>query len=401
MLNKYNFTKVSCYLGFFVQAIVVNLVPLLFVCIQDEFNIDLAKLTLIITITFFVQLVIDALSTRLIEKLGYRLIAILAHICSCVGLLLLGFLPFIMNNHYLGIVISIMIASLGAGFIEVIISPIVEAIPGKRSNMGLNFLHSSYCWGVAVVVLLTTLYVKFLGSYWRYLPMVCAIFPFVNIIAFIFVPIEELKAENEESKMSLLDLLKNKVFLACLLMIVCAGATELAIAQWASYFAERGLNVSKTMGDLLGPLAFAILMGTARILSGVFADKIGQEKIIIFSAIGCIISYVIIIVSPAVISLIGCALCGFFVGATWPGILNIAAKKFKNGESKVFSIMALGGDAGCMLGPTIVGAISNCISSSSGDGLRIGILVAIVFPVLLLALILFVVKYSKKENLSK
>ena len=397
MLNNFKATAVVSYLGYITQAIMINLVPLLFATLQNEFAISLSKLTVLITITFVAQLVIDALSTKLLDKIGYRNAAVFSQFFAFIGLILLSVLPFYIDP-YLGIVIAVVIGSVGTGLTEVVISPIIEAIPGEKDGKSMNLLHSFYCWGSVFVVLITVFYLKvFAGISWRFLPLALAIIPFIDGILFIFVPINQL-VENKEERMGIISLLKTPVFLCIMVLMFVCGAAELAVSQWASYFAEKGLNISKSMGDLIGPCLFAVLMGTARVVSGSLAKKIGQIQLLIISSICLIASYVVIFASTnAIISLIGCALCGFFVGAMWPGTLNVSSSMLPKGGTTMFSLAALMGDLGCTVGPTMVGMISSMVSGDA-NGLKTGLMIATVFPIIaLICLMLLKFVFVKRK----
>lgn len=397
MLNNYKATAIVSYIGYITQAIMINLCPLLFVSMQDDFGVSISKLTILITITFIAQLVIDLLSTKLLDKVGYKNAAVFSQVFAFIGLVLLSILPFCIDA-YTGIIIAVVIGSIGTGLTEVVISPIIEAIPGEKSPKQMNLLHSFYCWGSVFVVLVAVVYFNvFSGLSWRFLPLILSIIPLIDGILFIFVPITQL-VENKEERMGIIDLIKTPAFICIMILMFVAGASELAISQWASYFAEKGLHVSKSMGDLIGPCSFALLMGIARVSSGFLSEKLGQMKLLIISVIFLIASYVVIYISPnPILSLVGCALCGFFVGAMWPGTLNVASSILPKGGTTLFALAALMGDLGCTVGPTMVGFVSDAISKGS-DGLRVGLMIATIFPIIcLICLIILKAVFSKKK----
>lgn len=370
----------ACFIGYIVQAVVNNFVPLLFVTFQNTYDIPLSKITFLITINFVIQLFVDMLSAGFIDKIGYRASVIIAHICAAVGLILLSFLPEIMPDPYIGILISVFFYAVGGGLIEVLISPIIEACPTDNKEKAMSLLHSFYCWGHMGVVLLSTLFFAVFGiANWRVLTVIWAVIPVANILLFATAPMYSLMEEGEEG-LSLKDLFKNKVFWLMMLMMLCAGASEQSVSQWASTFAEKGLGVTKTVGDLAGPMAFAMLMGTSRLIYGKYGERFELDKFMSYSCILCMISYLCIVFVPSpVVGLIGCAVCGFSVGIMWPGTFSKASAAIKGGGTAMFAMLALAGDMGCSGGPTLVGLVS----SAFGNNMKMGILFAIIFPVLL------------------
>lgn len=371
----------ACYTGYITQAIVNNFIPLLFVTFCSTYGIPMEKITLLITLNFIIQLCIDAISTKLIDKIGYRTSAIIAHVCAGGGLILLSFLPELTPDPFVGILISVFVYALGGGLIEVLISPIVEACPTENKEKAMSLLHSFYCWGHVGVVLISTIFFSTFGiANWKILARIWAIIPVLNGIVFLTSPIYSLHEEGEKG-LSIRELCSMKIFWVVMLMMTCAGASEQAVSQWASTFAEEGLKVSKTIGDLAGPMAFAVLMGLARLLYGKYGEKIDLKRFMTYSSILCVISYLCIAFVPVpMLSLVGCAVCGFSVGIMWPGTFSIASASIRGGGTAMFALLALAGDLGCSGGPTLAGFVS----SSVGNNLRMGILAAIVFPVLLL-----------------
>lgn len=314
MKKSYKSTMCACFTGYIVQAIVNNFAPLLFVTFQKTFDIPLSQITALITVNFVIQLLIDLLSAGFIDKIGYRASAVLSHVFAAVGLILLTVLPEVFASPFVGLLIAVIIYAVGGGLLEVLVSPIMEACPTENKEKAMSLLHSFYCWGHMAVVLLSTLFFAAFGiSNWRILAIMWALIPIVNAIFFTQVPIYSLQEEGEKG-LTLKELCCNKVFWLMMIMMVCSGASEQAVSQWASTFAEQGLGVSKTVGDLAGPLAFAALMGTSRLLYGKFGDKLNLNKCMFFSACLCVISYLCIALIPVpAIGLVGCALCGFSV----------------------------------------------------------------------------------------
>lgn len=381
MDQKYQRTVYACFVGYIVQAIVNNFVPLLFLTFHAAFGIPLIQITFLVTLNFGVQLLVDLASVAFVDRIGYRLSLMIAHGCSALGLVLLALLPDVLPDPYVGILISVVLYAIGGGLLEVLVSPVMESCPTPNKEAAMSLLHSFYCWGHVGVVLISTAFFTLFGiAHWRIMACLWSIVPFVNLILFSRVPIAPLIKEGEKG-MTLVELLKNRLFWILLLLMICAGACEQAVSQWASTFAEQGLGLSKTLGDLAGPMLFAILMGTSRAIYGKLGDRLPLEKCIFGCALLCLGSYLVISLCPIpAISLIACGICGFSVGIFWPGTFSMASAALPTGGTALFALLALGGDVGCSGGPTYVGAISSAL----GGDLKKGILLAIVFPILLL-----------------
>lgn len=392
MNNQYNKTITACFIGYIVQAIINNFVPLLFLTFERTYQIPLSQITLLVTINFGVQLLVDLLSVKFVDKIGYRASIVIAHLCSATGLVLLTILPEIFNHAFLGILTAVIIYAVGGGLLEVLVSPIVEACPSDHKEKAMSMLHSFYCWGHVGVVAISTLYFSLVGiSNWKILAVVWAVIPLANAFAFAKVPIAPLLPEGE-SGMRMRDLFQLKIFWVLFIMMICAGASEQAVSQWASTFAEHALGITKTIGDLAGPMAFAILMGTSRFFYGKYGDRIDLDRFMIFSSLLCILSYLGISLIPIpIVSLAACAVCGLSVGIMWPGTFSTASQALRRGGTALFALLALGGDVGCSSGPTLVGFVSSC----QNDNLKAGIFVAMIFPILLLVGILLCKKMKK------
>lgn len=391
MNTQYNRTITACFTGYIVQAIVNNFVPLLFLFFQRTYNIPLSQITLLVTFNFGIQLLVDLLSAGLIDKIGYRVSMVAAHILSAAGLLLLTVLPEILPSPFIGILTAVLIYAIGGGLLEVLVSPVVEACPSDNKEKAMSMLHSFYCWGQVGVVLLSTLFFHIFGiDHWKYMTIVWAIIPLGNAYVFTKVPIAALLDEGD-SGLRLKELFHMKVFWILLIMMICAGASEQAISQWASTFAEQGLGISKTIGDLAGPMTFAVLMGVSRTFYGKYGERIHLDRFMIYSSILCIASYFAISLSPIPqLSLAACAICGLSVGIMWPGTFSKASKALPKGGTALFALLALGGDLGCSGGPTLVGFMSSIL----GDNLKTGIFAGTVFPILLLIGIILCKKTS-------
>lgn len=381
MPKNYKKTLIACYLGFITQAICANFAPLLFLTFHNKYQIPLGQIALISTVFFLTQLIVDILCSYFADKIGYRICVVASELCAAAGLVGLAFLPDLFSNPLSGIIASVIVYAIGSGLIEVLCSPIVEACPFDNKEAVMSLLHSFYCWGHVGVVLLSTLFFTAFGiSNWRILAGVWAVVPAVNLVLFSFAPIASLIPEGERGY-TLKELLGQKLFWMFFLMMICAGASEQAVSQWASAFAEQGLQVSKTIGDLAGPMAFAFLMGVSRLIYGKWGDKIDLDRFMIFSCILCAACYLVTALVPnPVAGLIGCALCGFSVGIMWPGLYSKASASLKLGGNAMFALLALGGDLGCWSGPALAGLVAD----AAGGDLHYGILAAVAFPVLLL-----------------
>lgn len=380
MERKYKRTLYASYLGYITQAIVNNLAPLLFVTFQKEYEISVAQIGFLVTFNFAVQMLVDILAARYVEKIGYKKSILAAHVFAAAGLIGLGILPEITGNAYAGLLAAITIYAIGGGLIEVLVSPIVQALPMDEKSAAMSLLHAFYCWGHVLVVVLSTVFFKAAGiENWRILTVLWALVPIFNFFLYAGAPIKVLVEEGKAIPAGKLFVMK--LFWCFFLLMICSGASEQAMSQWASYFAENGLKVSKTMGDLLGPCMFAVLMGASRTFYGIKGDKIPLKKFISYSSILCVGSYLLAVFSPnPVLSLAGCALCGLSVGIMWPGVFSLAAEYCPQGGTAMFAFLALAGDIGCSGGPSVVGGISGFFR---GD-LKTGLLAAIVFPVILI-----------------
>ena len=385
MKENYNRTVTACFVAYIVQAIVNNFVPLLFLHFQDFYGVPLSRITMLVTFNFGIQLTVDLIAVKFVDRLGYRLCMILAHVFSALGLLLLTVLPELMPSPFAGILMAVAVYAIGGGLLEVVVSPVVEACPSDNKEKAMSMLHSFYCWGHVGVVLLSTLFFKLLGiGSGKWIAVFWALIPVVNGFVFTRVPVAPLLKDGEQG-LTLGELLKNKLFWLLFVMMVCAGASEQAVSQWSSAFAERGLGISKAAGDLMGPMAFAVFMGLARAFYGKYGDRIPLDRFMIFSCLLCLGAYLGISLFPVpLLSLLACAICGLSVGIMWPGTFSKAAAVLPRGGTAMFALLALGGDLGCSGGPTLVGLVA----SGLGDDLKLGILAGIVFPVLLLCGIL-------------
>ncbi|MCQ2458568.1 MAG: MFS transporter, partial [Clostridia bacterium] len=377
--NQYRKTQLACYLSFVTQAICANFVPLLFLTFQRIYNISLGQLALISTCFFFTQLVVDFVCATVVDRLGYRPCIIAAEVTSGLGLAGLAFLPDLFPSPFTGILVCVMIYAVGSGLTEVLASPIIEACPFENKEATMSLLHSFYCWGSVGVILGSTLFFAVFGlDNWRILAVLWAVIPLYNIRNFAVCPIEPLVAEGRS--MTVGQLCKTGTFWIFIVLMVCAGSSELAMAQWASAFAESALGVSKAIGDLAGPCGFAVCMGISRVLYGKFGEKVDLTGFMVASGILCLGCYLLAgLVNVPLLGLIGCAACGFSVGIMWPGSISIASRILPTGGTAMFALLALAGDLGGALGPAIVGNVSQ----NAGNNLQAGVLAGIGFPIVL------------------
>lgn len=393
---NYQKTLRACNVSYIVQAITVNFAPLLFLTFQNTFGLRLQQVTLLVTLNFLTQLLVDFLASRYADRLGYRFCMVLSHVCAALGLVGLAFFPDIFPTPMSGLLTAVIIYAIGSGIIEVLVSPLAEACPAPNKEAAMTKLHSFYSWGCVITILGSTVLFRILGmENWRWVSCLWAVVALLNGFAFLRVPMAKIVEEGEA--MSMKEVLRQRIFWLLVIAIVCSGASEHAVAQWASAFAERGLGVSKTVGDLAGPCMFAVLMGLARMLHGKISHKVSIETCMVFSAGLCIVSYCLITlpVNP-LINLVGCGLCGFAVGVLWPGSLTIAAKRCPRGGTVMFALLALSGDAGCSLGPTVVGFVSGIF----GEELKTGMLAAILFPTVILVATLYLRSADRKNKVA-
>jgi len=380
MKNKYKKTLIACYLGFITQAISANFAPLLFLTFHRTYQISLGRIAFISTAFFFTQLLIDLFCAKYVDKIGYRRSVVASELFSAAGLIGLAVLPGIMPDPFAGILISVIIYAMGSGLIEVLVSPIVEACPFEHKESVMSLLHSFYCWGSVGVILLSTAFFAIFGiEHWKILACLWALLPLYNTFNFLTCPIESLTEEGEG--LTIHQLCGIPVFWIALILMICAGASEISMAQWASAYAESALGLSKSLGDIAGPCLFAVMMGICRSFYGKYGEKIDLSKFMIASGTLCLICYLLAALAPnPLLNLIGCVVCGFSVGIMWPGTISITSGKIPLGGTAMFALLAMAGDLGGSIGPYIVGTVTQ----NSGDNLKAGILVGCVFPAILI-----------------
>ena len=377
--KNYKKTLIACYLGFVTQAISANFTPLLFITFISAYGITLEKIAMIPLVFYLTQLLIDLAATKLADKIGYRTCVVASQVISAVGLALMAILPEVLSKPFIGILISVVLYAVGSGLIEVLVSPIVEACPFENKEGTMSLLHSFYCWGAMGVILGSTFFFAMFGvEHWKILTFIWALIPLYNTFNFVICPIERLLEDGKS--MGIRRLLKTPIFWLMILLMVCSGASEASMAQWASAFTESAIGVSKTVGDLAGPCLFALFMGISRVLYGKFSEKLDLTKVMLICGMMCAGCYLLASLSTLpILGLTGCALCGMTVGIMWPGSISISSQNCPKGGTAMFAFLALAGDLGAMVSPAIVGNISEV----AGGNLKAGILAATIFPIVL------------------
>ncbi len=379
MKKNYKRTLIACYIGFITQAISANFTPLLFLRFHNDYSISWSRIALISTVFYFSQLLIDLFCAKFVDRIGYRKAAIASQIASVIGLAGLAFLPDLFPSPYAGIVVSVIVYAIGSGLSEVLVSPIVEACPFDNKESAMALLHSFYCWGSVGVILLSTVFFAAFGTeHWRFLACLWALIPLYNIYNFAVCPIEHLTEDGQG--LGIIELVKMPMFAVACILMICAGASELAMAQWASAYVESALGFPKSVGDILGPCLFAAAMGMTRTFYGKYGHKMNLFTFMTVSGVSCVACYLLASLSEnPVFGLIGCVVCGFTVAIMWPGVISISSKAIPLGGTAMFALLAVFGDLGGSIGPAIVGFAAQ----SFGDDLRLGMLAGCIFPLIL------------------
>ena len=380
----YKHTMVCCFMAYITSAIINNFAPLLFLTFQKSYGLTVPQLGVLVTANFFIQMFVDCLGARYAHQIGYRKTIVTALFASAGGLICLGILPELVPNKFAGLLASVAFYAIGSGLIEVMVSPMTEALPTKNKEGVMSLMHSFYCWGVVFVVLVSTLFFVLAGiDKWNILSILWAIIPLATAIAFLVVPIYTLENEDGAKETGIKAMFKNKIFSILVLLMICSGASEIAMAQWVSYFAEEGLRVSKTMGDLLGACLFAVLMGSMRVFYAKYSTKLNLVKVLKYCSLLCVVSYIVasLVPNPAV-ALAGCALCGITVALMWPGVLSIGAAVMPKATTAMFALLAVGGDIGCGIGPQAV-SLGSLAFEINGSSIKAGLLCAIFFPIIM------------------
>ncbi len=393
MRLTYKHTVFTCYLAYISSACANNLASLLFIIFQDDFGLSTVELATIISLNFFMQIAVDFLGAKFIDRVGYRRTAVFASFFLVLGIAGLGIMPKIMDNTFVALIIACLIYAIGSSLYEVIISPIVEALPGEQKESAMSILHSFYCWGHLGVVILSTVYLVLFPALWYILPVLWAVVPAITLVFFTKVPIKTLN-DNAPS-MGLRKLFSSKIFILFMLLMICGGAAEQAMAQWSSYFAESALGISKAAGNLLGPCFFALMMALTRTVYGKYSEKMPLVKILTIASAVTACGYLMIIFIPnPYISLIGCGVVGVGVALYWPGTLSIAAKALPMGGASMFALLAMCGDVGCAIGPQLTAFVSQGFN----DNMKIGFAAALIFPCIIAACLIYYMSRQKNKK---
>lgn len=411
-------TRIACYLGMITQAVSINFPALLYVVFHQEYGVSFSALGTLVVMIFAAQMLVDIWCAHNVERIGYRAASVAAAGFSAAGMLLLPLLVTTLPPPLVfpGIVVALLLTAIGSGFLEVIVSPLIEALPSRRKAADMAILHAAYCWGFVICVLGSTAFFALFGlRRWPLLAVLWSILPLIGTYLFAFAPLRSPVAEGQQA-MRLGELFRSRAFPLMLLMMVCGGAAEQAMAQWASLFAQLGMGVSKTAGDLLGPLLFAVLMGSSRTYYGVRCSSLDLKKELRRCALLGVCGYLLAVFGQhPILCLVGCGVCGYAVGIFWPGTISLSAKFFPLGGSAMFSLLAMGGDIGCMLGPGLVGWVSDGIQGLYAHAtgfagmvtrllgtaenvqmsLKTGLLTALLFPVGILLLLRVVRRLSR------
>lgn len=392
--KNYKKTLVACYLGFVTQAITANFTPLLFLTFVNTYGVTFEKIAMIPLVFYLTQLLIDFAATKFADKIGYRTCVVVSQVLSAIGLLLMAILPELLSAPFIGILLSVVLYAIGSGLIEVLVSPIVEACPFENKDGVMSLLHSFYCWGAMGVILGSTLFFALFGiEKWKILVFIWALVPLYNAFNFMNCPIERLVEDGKS--MGVRELLKTPIFWLMILLMVCSGASEATMAQWASAFTESAIGVSKTVGDLAGPCLFAMFMGVSRILYGKFSPKLDLTKVMLACGTMCVGCYLLASLSTLpILGLVGCALCGLGVGVMWPGSISISSQRCPRGGTAMFAFLALAGDLGAMVSPAMVGGLSEM----AGGNLKTGLFVATMFPLILVVGLLILRKLVRNAG---
>lgn len=388
-------TKLACFGGYMTSAIASNFPPILFIIFQNELGLSIGSLGALISLNFGVQMITDIVGANYVDKIGYRICAVAANLLVAFGVIFMGLLPLCMSAKFTALTIATVTYAIGSGLLEVLVSPIMEAIPSDKKSANMSFLHSFYCWGQFISILITTLFVAFSGGRdWWILCLFWSLIPFATALLFSKVPINHLPHEKNSSSFGIF---KNKLFLVFLLLMTSSGISEIAVSQWASLFVETALGVSKITGDILGPCMFALLMGSSRIIYAKFSTKINLANYIMLCGVLCTFAYIIMAFVPNnYISLAMIGIIGFSVAMMWPGVLSLASEKFPLGGTALFAYLAIFGDIGCTTGPLLTAVVAEKFTLN-GSGLRAGIAACLIFPALV-AVLTFITKKMRSFN---
>ena len=393
-MQSYKSTIAACYIGSFVQAIIVNTTPILFIPLREQFGLTFQQMGLLVLINFISQVGCDILFSNAIDKYGFRRFVVAAHGLAVVGLVLFAASPLLFDRPFAGFVTATIIFSGSGGLLELLLSPIVNAIPTDEKAGAMSVLHSFYSWGQAAVILLTTVLLFVFGrAWWQWIILIWTLVPLFNFFFLMRVPF----APNvpEEQRQGMDKILLKPFFIAALATILCGAAAELCISQWASAYLEEAMRLPKVVGDVGGVCLFAVMMGVGRLFYGMYGKKINVSLMMLIGTVGAAACYITVALSgTAVLSLLACGLCGLCVSLLWPGTLVVASEHYPLAGAWMFAILAAG-DIGASAGPWLMGVVAEqahrlpflsglLTQGMSPDqlGLRAAMLVSALFPII-------------------
>lgn len=405
-------TKITCYISYIVQAININLCPVLFIPLRESFGLSYLQLGTLVSVNFITQLICDILFSRAVDRHGFRPFLILSEILAIVGLAVFALSPEFLAKPYAGFLAGTIFFSVAGGFLEIIISPLIHAIPSVSKGGSMALLHSFYAWGQMAVVLLTSFCLYLFGrDCWQWITLCWMAVPLAGLILSFLVPLPELLPEEKQEGMR--QVLKQPIFLLFMLTIFFGGCTENTMVQWSSAYMERVLKLPKLFGDAGGMCMFACMLGLSRLFSSATAKKIKLSHFMAFGAAAAILGYFILSVSTIpVLSLSMCALTGFAVGMLWPGTLVFAAERFSRAGAWLFAFLAVAGDLGSAFGPWFSGLLSDRAAEirvlsdlsarlgMTGEeiGMRAGMAFSLIYPVITLICIMIYIKKTNKRE---
>lgn len=397
--KSYQLTTISCFVGIFCQAVSSNITAILFIPLMTLYGLSYVHLGLLVGINFTTQVLVDIIASRLVDRYGFRVFVLPSDILAVIGLVLFGLTPVLFDNILTGLVFSTIIFSASCGLQEVMLSPIVNAIPHNDKGPAMALMHSFYAWGQVATIIITTLFLFFFGiENWQVIVFLWALVPLVNFFMFLAAPFPGVIHENQ--RMTMRDLILKPFYLVALLAIMGGAATELVMNQWSSTFSEKVLELPKVTGDILGMCGFAVFLGLGRVLYGRYGSKINMNNVLVGSAAAAVVCYIAVAISPLpAISLAACAVCGLAASLLWPGTLVITAEKYPLAGAWIFAILAAAGDIGAASGPFAAGVITDLTRQMPSIlqfaaslqllpdqfAIRIAILLSAIFPLFTLA----------------
>lgn len=399
--TSYNGAMGACYLGYVVLAIIINLTPILFMPLQKIYHISFSQLGGLIFVNFCVQVVSDLAFGKPADRYGVRIFAILAQVCTILGLVIFAFAADLFADVFVGLVIGTVLFSIGGGLLELLLNPIAASIPiNARKSAAMNLLHSFYSWGQIFVIIVTTLLVHFWGDYiWKWIALIWTIVPILTLILFSKVKLPPIVREGKV-RTPLREIVKSKYFLLIILALVMGAASEHVMGEWSSTFLERAAKLPKIIGDVAGVCLFAAMMGIGRVIYYKTGGKHLHQIITIGAILACA-SYIIIALShEPLMALASCALCGLSVSIMWPGCIVLAHERFPDAGTTMYSLLGASGDIGAAFAPWLVGIVTDVVAVQHGAdiGLKAGMLVVAVFPAIMVVAMLLLNKHKNEKE---